>query len=87
VTAVELATWVVRGAGLYAAVGAVFAGYLLLRGLRRFDPAAAHAGWGFKLLILPGTIALWPLLWRRLRAGGPAEERNAHDRAAAGGRQ
>ena len=46
-------------------------------------PLRAQAGWGFKLLIVPGAVALWPLLWRRVRAGGPAAERNAHDRAAA----
>jgi len=83
VTAAGIATWVVRAGAAYAGIGLVFAAYLLARGLARFDAAAAQAGWGFKLLIVPGAVALWPLLWRRVRAGGPAAERNAHDRAAA----
>lgn len=82
-TAPEIATWVLRTGTAYAAIGIAFAVYLLVRGLARFDAAAAHASWGFKLLIVPGAVALWPLLWRRVRAGGPAAERNAHDRAAA----
>jgi hypothetical protein len=80
VTAAEIATWVVRAGAAYAGVGLAFAAYLLARGLARFDAAAARAGWAFKLLIVPGAVALWPLLWRRVRAGGPAAERNAHDR-------
>lgn len=82
VTAADIATWVVWAGAAYAAIGLAFAAYLLARGLARFDSAAAHAGWGFKLLILPGAVALWPLLWRRVRDGGPAPERNAHDRGA-----
>jgi hypothetical protein len=81
VTAADIVTWMVRAGEAYGAVGVAFTVYLLARGLARFDSAAAHAGWGFKLLIVPGAVALWPLLWRRVRAGGPAGERNAHDRA------
>jgi hypothetical protein len=83
VTAAGIATWVVRAGAAYVAVGVAFTVYLLARGLARFDSAAAHAGWGFKLLIVPGAVALWPLLWRRVLAGGPTAESNAHDRAAA----
>jgi len=86
-TAPEIATWLVRAGALYAAIGVAFAVYLLARGLSRFDAAAANAGWGFKLLVLPGIVALWPLLWGRLIAGRPLEERNAHDRAALGARR
>jgi hypothetical protein len=85
VTATAIATCLVGAGGLYAAAGLVFAVFLLLRSLARFDAAAANAGWGFKLLVLPGLVALWPLLVPRLLRGGPAEERTAHDRAAAGG--
>ncbi len=85
VSAAAIATCLVRAGVLYAAAGVVFAVCLLLRGLARFDTAAARAGWGFKLLVLPGFVALWPLLLPRLLRGAPAEERNVHDRAAAGG--
>lgn len=50
---------------LYAAVGLVFAVAFHLRGLGAMDSAARDAGWFFRTLITPGTIALWPLLLRR----------------------
>ena len=50
---------------LYAAVGFVFAVAFQIRGLGVVDPAARHAGWFFRALITPGTMALWPLLIRR----------------------
>lgn len=50
---------------LYAAVGFVFTVAFQIRGLGVVDPAARHAGWFFRALITPGTIALWPLLIRR----------------------
>lgn len=76
-------TWLVRAAAAYLAVGAGFAVFLLVRGLRRFDEPAADAGLGFKLLVLPGMVALWPLLLVIWRRGEAVHERNAHDRAAA----
>lgn len=78
----ETAAWVVWAAGFYGALGGAFALYLLAHGLRRLDPAAAQAGLGFKLLLLPGLIALWPYLALRLARGATPVERNAHDRAA-----
>jgi hypothetical protein len=52
-------------AGAYAAVGAVFAAAFATWGVQRVDPAAKGAPLGFRLLILPGSAALWPLLLRR----------------------
>ena len=40
------------------AVGVPF----VLSGVDRVDEAARGASLGFRLLILPGTIALWPLM-------------------------
>jgi hypothetical protein len=40
------------------AVGVPF----VLRGVERVDEAARGAPLGFRLLILPGTVALWPLM-------------------------
>ncbi|RJP30818.1 MAG: hypothetical protein C4547_16240 [Phycisphaerales bacterium] len=51
----------------YAAVGAGFGVPFLLRGIDRIDPAARGSPWTFRLLILPGVIALWPVLARRWR--------------------
>ena len=52
------------------AVGVPF----VLSGVDRVDEAARGASLGFRLLILPGTIALWPLMatkWIKApRSGG-----------------
>ncbi|MCZ6727295.1 MAG: hypothetical protein O7A98_08050 [Acidobacteria bacterium] len=76
-TTIQLAT-------IYTAIGILFGLFFIIRGIDRVDPAAAGASGGFRLLILPGTVALWPLLaWRWLRADGePPTESNAHRRAA-----
>jgi hypothetical protein len=70
--------------GIYLACGLVFAIPFALVGVKRIDPHAAHGKWGFRLLIVPGTTALWPLLLRRWMSGvhEPPEECNAHRRAA-----
>ncbi len=52
-------------AAAYAAVGVVFAAVFAVWGVARVDPAAKGAPLGFRLLILPGCAALWPLLLRR----------------------
>lgn len=52
----------------YAACGLAFGILFLLRGVTRIDSAARGTSIGFRLLILPGTVALWPVLlhkwWR-----------------------
>ena len=70
--------------GVYLVCGLVFAIPFALVGVKRIDPHAAHGSWGFRLLIIPGTMALWPLLLRRWATGSeePPEECNAHRRAA-----
>ena len=69
---------------VYIACGLVFAPFFVWRGVGRIDPAAKTAGLGFRLTILPGVAALWPVLLRRWLAGRrPPSERNAHRNAAA----
>ncbi|MSU57239.1 MAG: hypothetical protein EXS35_03490 [Pedosphaera sp.] len=70
--------------GIYLACGLVFALPFVLVGAKRIDPHAAQGPWGFRLLIIPGVMALWPLLLRRWATGvkEPPEECNAHRRAA-----
>lgn len=78
-----LARALVGAVAAYLAVGVVFAVPLLLRGLSRLDPDARGSSAGFRLIIAPGVVALWPLLaWRWARGSGPPEERNAHRAAA-----
>lgn len=47
---------------LYVLCGVVFAIVFIVRGLRTIDPAALTTGLWFKLTILPGCVALWPVL-------------------------
>ena len=61
---------ILQGLGLYTAAGAVFALAFLVLGLSRIDNGAKGAGLMFRLLILPGLIALWPLMLIRWVAGG-----------------
>ena len=54
---------------VYGLAGAVFAAAFVTRGIQRVDSVAEHAPLGFRLIVLPGVTALWPLLLVRwLRA-------------------
>ena len=56
----------------YALAGALFAAAFVTTGIARVDPVADHAPWGFRLIVMPGVAALWPLLLRRWIRGGRA---------------
>ena len=87
-TGETIAAWLVAALAIYAALGLLFAVAFALRGAARIDPRAVGGSWGFRLAILPGAVALWPILARRWARGAPPpEERNAHrDQARGGGR-
>jgi hypothetical protein len=70
--------------GVYLACGFLFALPFAFLGVGRIDPHASHGSWGFRLLIIPGATALWPILLLRWARGihQPREERTAHRRAA-----
>jgi hypothetical protein len=50
--------------GAYASVGLVVAVLFLCFGIERIDPAARGA-YAFRPLLLPGLVALWPMVLRR----------------------
>jgi hypothetical protein len=64
-------------AGLFVAVltaygltGAAFALAFVVFGIHRVDPVAEHCPIGFRLIVIPGVAALWPLLlirWLKVR--------------------
>ena len=72
--------------GVYLVIGIVFAVPFAFVGARKVDPAAEKGTWGFKVLIIPGAAALWPLLLRRWIRGEKPTECSAH-RAARKGRK
>ncbi|HTH49329.1 MAG TPA: hypothetical protein VMB21_17565 [Candidatus Limnocylindria bacterium] len=59
------AGWLVLA--VYLALGLRFALAFQWRGLAELDAGTHGAGWGFRLLITPGLVALWPLLSLRAR--------------------
>ena len=62
-----VALWLV---GIYAAIGVLFAAVFVTVGIGSVDPVARKAPLGFRLIVLPGCAALWPLMlgrWMRSR--------------------
>jgi hypothetical protein len=64
--------------GAYLVCGLIFAIPFTWDGVKKIDPHATHGSWGFRVLIVPGTMAFWPILLRRLSTGlhEPPEEWN-----------
>jgi hypothetical protein len=81
---VSLAYPIVLVAGVYLVIGLAFALLFVLRWVGRVDPAARSGTIGFRALIIPGSVLLWPFLAGRLLRGStePPEERNPHRVAA-----
>jgi hypothetical protein len=52
---------------VHGLAGLAFAARFLPRRIERVDASARGSSWAFRLLILPGVVALWPLLWARTR--------------------
>ena len=63
----------------YVLAGVAFALMFLPRGVIRIDPRVATAPKTLRLLILPGIVALWPLLaWRWIAGTHEPLEENPH---------
>ena len=64
----------------YGGVGLVFAVFFVLRGIHRLDAETQGSGIAFRLLILPGVAAFWPMFLSRLArsVGEPPVEKNPH---------
>lgn len=73
---------------VYLGTGVLVMAWMHLGGLRRVDTTAAKGSVGFRILITPGLVLLWPpILKRAIRgAGSPPAERGPHRDAAGGGR-
>ena len=55
--------------GLYLLAGCVFAAVFHAGPIKRVDHAVEGAPIRFRLLITPGMVALWPLMWKRWKSG------------------
>lgn len=53
----------------YLATGVLFGVIFLLFGINKVDQAAAGSSVWFRLIILPGIVALWPVLMDRWLRG------------------
>jgi hypothetical protein len=63
----------------YLVIGCMFAIAFVAAGINRLDPQAKGAGLGFRLIVLPGAVALWPwLLHRWLHSVRHADEEPHH---------
>jgi hypothetical protein len=60
---------VVEGAlltiAIYVAIGSILAVPFVIFGIGRVDRSAKGAPAMFRVLVLPGVVALWPLILRR----------------------
>ena len=65
---------------VYGSLGLVFAVPFVWLGVQRLDSEAHGSGVGFRLLILPGVAAFWPMFLYRWRRGidEPPVEKNPH---------
>jgi hypothetical protein len=61
----EIAHRVLLVLAAYLAIGSVVAAPFVIYGIGRVDAAARHVPWTFRILVVPGVVALWPFLLRR----------------------
>ncbi len=81
---IALAVWVIKIVRAYLFAGLVFAIPFLLFGIQRVDPDAEGRNLGFRLLLIPGLCAFWPVFALRwVRGKRKPSEITAHRRAAA----
>ncbi len=79
----SIAGWFAAGMGVYAVLGVVFAVPFVVRGVGKIDPVAQNGTWGFRVLIFPGSVALWPILLLRWARNSPMPaEQNSHRQCA-----
>jgi hypothetical protein len=68
----RVAEFFIDALALYGLAGAVFAIAFVTAGIHRVDPLARHAPVSFRLIVIPGVAAFWPLLLARwIRSARP----------------
>jgi hypothetical protein len=69
----DVATRVLLVLAAYLVVGSIVAVPFLIFGIGSIDAAAKKTPWTFRVLVLPGTVALWPFLLKRWLAARRAQ--------------
>lgn len=59
---IEVAQWILRVLAAYLGLGALFAAVFVAFGVSRIDSIARGMPWSARLLVVPGSLVLWPLL-------------------------
>lgn len=49
----------------YLMIGFLFAIAFVFKGVQKVDPIVAESNWKFRLLIIPGSLALWPVMLKK----------------------
>ena len=81
---VAVVEWLIKAVRAYIFSGLVFSVPFVLFGIQRVDPDARGWAVGFRLIIIPGLCAFWPLFMIRLiRGKRRPTERTTHRVAAA----
>ena len=50
---------------VYLITGLLFAIIFIIKGVTKIDESANGSGWGFRVVIIPGTIVFWPVLLKK----------------------
>ncbi len=50
---------------IYLVAGLVFAIPFVIKGVTKIDEGAKGSTWGFRIIIIPGTIVFWPVLLKK----------------------
>ncbi|MFY0593848.1 hypothetical protein [Roseivirga sp.] len=58
--------------GLYILIGLIFYIPFIKTGVHKIDGGVKDAPVFMKILILPGTVALWPILLNKVKKGEPS---------------
>jgi len=61
----NIVTIILLIAAVYLVTGLIFGIAFISKGVTKIDEAARGSGWGFRLIILPGSIIFWPVLLKK----------------------
>ncbi|HET9278452.1 MAG TPA: hypothetical protein VFN95_09690 [Flavitalea sp.] len=50
---------------VYLGAGLAFSIPFVIKGVTQIDEGAVGSKWGFRLIIIPGTIVFWPVLLKK----------------------